>query len=350
MGAWRRRTSRNGMSNSGIDYKFVIRIDRPIRFELVIAALVRIAPGDQTELGSVQTIIPSSCVRAACSVHSGPYRPSIIHERQRRQPLRPQPSPRRPSTGELIGRSCRLCLTCSRALWTDFPMQASVRCTKEQEKCESPSSVLFSANSSSSLLIQRWKEPKSGESHAFLLFETEQAAMACCSRIGALRVTSDRSNSRPITASALSCTNAASSAILNQWLRSQHMVPSYVIKNPPPPPPSASFPLACLTPLTENCGLVVQMLREHKCALSWWRFVAQMYVANKMWTPAQFILGHSTKSEEDTEGQSTKGKEKENQTIDCNTTEDIIDISVSPRSLSSLPMLIAPRTTPSAKI
>lgn len=173
--------------------------------------------------------------------------------------------------------------------------------------------------------------------------------MACCSRIGALRVTSDRQNSRPITASPLCCTNATSSAVLNQWLRSQHMVPSYVIKNPPPAPPSAAFPLACLNPLTENCGLVVQMLREHKCAPSWWRFVAQMYVANKMWTPAQFILGHSTKSEADTEGETAKGKEKEKEKLTTDTTDDIIDISVSSHSLSSLLKLIAPRMIPLAK-
>ncbi|KAG9107053.1 hypothetical protein FRC07_008702, partial [Ceratobasidium sp. 392] len=179
------------------------------------------------------------------------------------------------------------------------------------------------------LMIQRWKDVRSSEAHAFLLFETEQAASACCSRIGALRVTSDRQNSRPITASPLSCTNAASNTILGQWLRSPQMTPSYVIKNPPsPPPPSAMFPLSCLLPLTENCGAVVQMLREHKCAPSWWRFVAQMYVANKMWTAAQFILGQSTKTEEvdATVALTAKGKEKQKENESAGT-EDIIDIS-----------------------
>ncbi|KAG9101384.1 hypothetical protein FRC06_003080 [Ceratobasidium sp. 370] len=179
------------------------------------------------------------------------------------------------------------------------------------------------------LMIQRWKDIRTSEAHAFLLFETEQAAQACCSRIGALRVTSDRQNSRPITASPLSCTNAASNAILAQWLRSQQMQPSYVIKNPPnPPPPSAMFPLSCLTPLTENCAVVVQMLREHQCVPSWWRFVAQMYVANKMWTAAQFILGQSTKTEEVDSAHilTAKGKEKQKENESAGA-EDIIDIS-----------------------
>ncbi|QRW04840.1 CAP-Gly domain protein [Ceratobasidium sp. AG-Ba] len=180
------------------------------------------------------------------------------------------------------------------------------------------------------LLIQRYKEVRvhGGECHAFLLFETEQAAQACCSRIGALRVTSDRQNSRPITASPLSCTNAASNHILNIWLRSQTLQPSYVTKDRPEPPPSASFPLNVLTPLNENYALVVEMLRQYKCAPSWWRFVAQMYVSNKMWTAAQHILGQSTKSEqiEVSLGSAGTAKGKE-QAKDTDGSEDVIDIS-----------------------
>ncbi|QRV90744.1 CAP-Gly domain protein [Ceratobasidium sp. AG-Ba] len=183
---------------------------------------------------------------------------------------------------------------------------------------------------SESLLIQRYKEVRvhGGECHAFLLFETEQAAQACCSRIGALRVTSDRQNSRPITASPLSCTNAASNHILNIWLRSQTLQPSYITKDRPEPPPSASFPLNVLTPLNENYGLVVEMLRQYKCAPSWWRFVAQMYVSNKMWTAAQHILGQSTKSEqiEVSLGSADTAKGKE-QAKDTDGSEDVIDIS-----------------------
>jgi hypothetical protein len=71
------------------------------------------------------------------------------------------------------------------------------------------------------------------------------------------------------------------------------------------------------------------MLKEHQCGPSWWRFVAQMYVANKMWAPAQFILGQSMKPVEGaavTEGEAQTGKGKETQK---ETGDDIIDISVS---------------------
>ncbi|KEP55191.1 hypothetical protein V565_008400 [Rhizoctonia solani 123E] len=140
------------------------------------------------------------------------------------------------------------------------------------------------------LLIQRWKDLSTAAPHAFLLFESETAANSCCNRIGAPRITTPN-NSHPlsITASILQ-PNQPNHPALQQWLCSQNMVPSYVIKNPPAPSKAAAFPLLCLRVLNEDASDVVGKLKEFKCGPGWWRFVAQMYVANKLWAAARMVL------------------------------------------------------------
>ncbi|KDN37757.1 hypothetical protein RSAG8_09912, partial [Rhizoctonia solani AG-8 WAC10335] len=126
------------------------------------------------------------------------------------------------------------------------------------------------------LLIQRWKDLNTSAPHAFLLFESETAANSCCNRIGAPRITTP-SNSHPqsITASILQ-PNQPNHPALQQWLSSQSMAPSYMIKNPPTPSKAAAFPLVCLRVLKEDASDVVGKLKEFKCGPGWWRFVAQM--------------------------------------------------------------------------
>ncbi|KAF8680251.1 hypothetical protein RHS04_04101 [Rhizoctonia solani] len=68
------------------------------------------------------------------------------------------------------------------------------------------------------------------------------------------------------------------------------MVPSYVTKNYPTPPKVAEFPLSCLRVLSEDATPIVSKLKEFKCGPGWWRFVAQMYVANKLWAAARMVL------------------------------------------------------------
>ncbi|KAL5640854.1 hypothetical protein ACGC1H_001370 [Rhizoctonia solani] len=140
------------------------------------------------------------------------------------------------------------------------------------------------------LLIQRWKDLNTAAPHAFLLFESEIAANSCCNRIGAPRITTpNNSHPQSITASILQ-PNQPNHPALQQWLCSQNMVPSYVIKNPPAPPKAAAFPLMCLRVLNEDASDVVGKLKEFKCGPGWWRFVAQMYVANKLWAAARMVL------------------------------------------------------------
>ncbi|CUA73807.1 CAP-Gly domain-containing linker protein 1 [Rhizoctonia solani] len=140
------------------------------------------------------------------------------------------------------------------------------------------------------LLIQRWKDLNTAVPHAFLLFESETAANSCCNRIGSPRITTpNNSHPQSITASILQ-PNQPNHPALQQWLSSQNMAPSYVIKNPPPPPKAAAFPLVCLRVLNEDASDVVGKLREFKCGPGWWRFVAQMYVANKLWAAARMVL------------------------------------------------------------
>ncbi|KAH7338810.1 hypothetical protein B0J17DRAFT_391841 [Rhizoctonia solani] len=126
------------------------------------------------------------------------------------------------------------------------------------------------------LLIQRWNHLTTSAPHAFLLFETEQAANNCCNRISAPRITTpNNSHPQSITASILQ-PNQPNHPALQQWLSSQNMVPSYVIKSSPPPPKAAGFPLSCLRMLNEDASDVVGKLKEFKCGPGWWRFVAQM--------------------------------------------------------------------------
>ncbi|KAG8689603.1 hypothetical protein FRC11_001705 [Ceratobasidium sp. 423] len=139
------------------------------------------------------------------------------------------------------------------------------------------------------LLIQRWKDLTASAPHAFLLFESEQAANSCCNRIGAPRITTPNNTHQSITASILQ-PNQPNHPALQQWLSSQNMAPSYVIKNPPTPPKAAGFPLTCLRVLGEDSSEVVAKLKEFKCGPGWWRFVAQMYVANKLWAAARMVL------------------------------------------------------------
>ncbi|CAE6425154.1 unnamed protein product [Rhizoctonia solani] len=140
------------------------------------------------------------------------------------------------------------------------------------------------------LLIQRWKDLTTSAPHAFLLFESEQAANSCCNRIGAPRITTpNNSHPQSITASILQ-PNQPNHPALQQWLSSQNMAPSYVIKGPPSPPKAAGFPLSCLRMLNEDASEVVGKLKEFKCGPGWWRFVAQMYVANKLWAAARMVL------------------------------------------------------------
>ncbi|KAJ1310972.1 hypothetical protein OPQ81_009483 [Rhizoctonia solani] len=149
------------------------------------------------------------------------------------------------------------------------------------------------------LLIQRWKDLSASAPHAFLLFETEQAANSCCNRIGAPRITTpNNSHPQSITASILQ-PNQPNHPALQQWLSSQNMVPSYVIKNPPEPPKAAGFPLSCLRVLGEDSSDVVSKLKEFKCGPGWWRFVAQMYVANKLWAAARMVLKCEKEPEDD---------------------------------------------------
>jgi hypothetical protein len=68
------------------------------------------------------------------------------------------------------------------------------------------------------------------------------------------------------------------------------MAPSYVTRNPPTPPKAAEFPLGCLRVLSEDAIPIVAKLKEFKCGPGWWRFIAQMYVANKLWAAARVIL------------------------------------------------------------
>ncbi|CAE6476285.1 unnamed protein product [Rhizoctonia solani] len=140
------------------------------------------------------------------------------------------------------------------------------------------------------LLIQRWKDLTTSAPHAFLLFESEQAANSCCNRIGAPRITTpNNSHPQSITASILQPSQPNHPA-LQQWLNSQNVAPSYVIKSPPSPPKAAGFPLSCLKMLNEDASDVIGKLKEFKCGPGWWRFVAQMYVANKLWAAARMVL------------------------------------------------------------
>ncbi|CAE6470129.1 unnamed protein product [Rhizoctonia solani] len=148
------------------------------------------------------------------------------------------------------------------------------------------------------LLIQRWKDLTTSAPHAFLLFESEQAANSCCNRIGAPRITTPNNSHQSITASILQ-PNQPNHPALQQWLSSQTMAPSYVIKNSPTPPKAAGFPLTCLRVLGEDSSDVVAKLKEFKCGPGWWRFVAQMYVANKLWAAARMVLKCEKEPDED---------------------------------------------------
>ncbi|CAE6419983.1 unnamed protein product [Rhizoctonia solani] len=140
------------------------------------------------------------------------------------------------------------------------------------------------------LLIQRWRDLTTGAPHAFLLFESELAANSCCNRIGAPRITTTNGSHPQSITSAILQPNQPNHPALQQWLNSQNMVPSYVIKNPPTPPKVAEFPLGCLRVLSEDATLIVSKLKEFECGPGWWRFVAQMYVANKLWAAARMVL------------------------------------------------------------
>ncbi|CAE6424345.1 unnamed protein product [Rhizoctonia solani] len=140
------------------------------------------------------------------------------------------------------------------------------------------------------LLIQRWRDLATGAPQAFLLFESELAANSCCNRIGAPRITTAGGSHHQSVTSAILQPNQPNHPALQQWLNSQSMAPSYVTRNPPTPPKAAEFPLGCLRVLSEDAIPIVAKLKEFKCGPGWWRFIAQMYVANKLWAAARVIL------------------------------------------------------------